>query len=290
MYTNLNPRTMGLNHHSFEDLLLSASRNGFAGIEVPQGAFGTADAAKDSSKRMEDMGMKFGLIMAPCDMYKVDDAAFNKALQTFGKWANLARIAGCTRAYNHIWPGSDEREYDQNFDWHINRLTAIYQVLKNEGIRYGIEFMGPKTVRDKFKYEFIHSLMGVLSLINEVDSKIGFVFDTFHWYCSGSNIDDLFFAARNTTRIINIHLAEPDSLHTREDQMDDHRALPKTAGIVDTASILRLFDQNGYDGPVIIEPMKPTTDRYSKMEIDDAVQDAASCLHKIFDAAGIKDK
>lgn len=281
---------MGLNHHSFENLLLSASKNGFAGIEVPQGAFGTEEAAREASKRMEEMGMKFGLIMAPCDMYKVDDATFGAALQTFGKWARLAKIAGCSRAYNHIWPGSDEREYNENFEWHTNRLTAIYQVLKNEGLQYGIEFMGPLTVRNKFKYEFIHSLMGVLSLVNEVDSEIGFVFDTFHWYCSGSNSDDLFFAARNTARIINIHLAEPNPLHPREDQIDDHRALPKVVGTVDTTSILRLFDQNGYAGPVIIEPMKPTTDNYSKMNLDDAVRDAANCIHKIFSTAGIKDK
>ena len=35
MYTNLNPRTMGLNHHPYEDLLAAAGRCGFGGIEVP---------------------------------------------------------------------------------------------------------------------------------------------------------------------------------------------------------------------------------------------------------------
>ena len=35
MYTNLNPRTMGLNHHSFETLLDAAYISGFGGIEVP---------------------------------------------------------------------------------------------------------------------------------------------------------------------------------------------------------------------------------------------------------------
>jgi sugar phosphate isomerase/epimerase len=279
---------MGLNHHSFEELLLSASKNGFHGIEVPKGAFENINAAKNAAKRMNDMGMQFGLIMAPCDMYKVDDATFNNALKTFGKWAKLARIAGCARAYNHIWPGNNEREYNENFDWHINRLTAIYNVLSNEGLQYGIEFMGPRTVREKFRFEFIHSLMGVLSLINEIDNNIGFVFDTFHWYCSGSNTDDLYFAARNTTRIINIHLADPNPRYTREDQIDDHRSLPKVEGIIDAASILHLFSQNGYDGPVIIEPMKPVTDRYSTMDLDKAVQDAANCLHNIFEAAGIK--
>ena len=280
---------MGLNHYNFESLLSAAMKNSFKGIEVPYGAFGNPDAAESASKRMDDLGMRFGLIMAPCDMYKVDDSTFNKALKTFGEWAKLARMAGCTRAYNHIWPGSNDREYNQNFEWHINRLTAIYKVLNDQGLRYGLEFMGPKTVRENFKHEFIHSLIGVISLINEVDNEIGFIFDTFHWYCSGSNLDDLFFAARNSARIINIHLADPNPSLTRENQVDNLRSLPQTDGIVDSVSILRLFDQNGYDGPVIIEPMNPTTERYSKMDLDEAVQDAASCLKRIFSAAGIKD-
>ena len=281
---------MGLNYHDFDSLLYAAARNGFKGIEVPYGAFETPDAAKSAAKRMGDIGMRFGLIMAPCDMFKIDDSSFNTALKKFGNWARLARIAGCTRAYNHIWPGSNEREYNRNFDWHIKRLSAIYQVLNDEGLRYGIEFMGPKTVRDNFKYEFIHSLMGVISLVNEVDPNIGFVFDTFHWYCSGSSLDDLYFAARNTGRIINIHLADPNPSFSREKQIDSIRALPKSDGIIDTVSILRLLDQNGYDGPVIIEPMNPTTELYSKMDLDEAVQDAIACLHDIFNNAGIEDR
>lgn len=32
MYTNLNPRTMGLNHHPYENLLAAAGKCGFGGI------------------------------------------------------------------------------------------------------------------------------------------------------------------------------------------------------------------------------------------------------------------
>jgi sugar phosphate isomerase/epimerase len=289
MYTNLNPRTMGLNHHNFASLLTAAYKNGFKGIEVPSGAFEKPEAARDAAKRMNDLGMHFGLIMAPCDMYKVDDDAFGKALLTFGRWAELASIAGCTRAFNHIWPGNDERAYDENFEWHIKRLTAIYKVLNDHDIRYGLEFMGPKTVRDGFKHEFIHSLIGIISLVNEVDARIGFVFDTFHWYCSGSNSDDLHFVAHHPDRIINLHLADANGSYSWEDQIDNQRAMPKENGIIDVISMLRLLDQSGYNGPVIIEPMKPTTDRYARMALDNAVHDAISCLHDIFTTAGVID-
>lgn len=280
---------MGLNHHNFDSLMRAAHQYGFKGIEVPAGAFETREAAREAAKRMDDLGMRFGLIMAPCDMYKVDDETFREALVTFSRWAELARIAGCTRAFNHIWPGSNERAYEENFEWHVNRLTQIYSVLNNNGIRYGLEFMGPKTVRNSFAHEFIHSLIGVINLTHEVSNTIGFVFDTFHWYCSGGNEDDLQYAAAHPARIINLHLSDANPAYSCEGQIDNLRALPMETGMIDSVRILRLFKNSGYDGPVVIEPMKPTTERYSKMELNDAVQDAITCLHHVFAEAGVVD-
>lgn len=280
---------MGLNHHKFDDLLSAASQNGFKGIEVPAGAFETKKAAHEASKRMADLGMHFGLIMAPADMYRVNENAFKDALSTWNRWAELARVAGCTRAYNHIWPGNNERSYDENFEWHFRRLSDVYKMLNGHGIHYGLEFMGPKLVRDKFKFEFIHSLMGILTLTQAVDSRIGFVFDTFHWYCSGSNPEDLNYVIHHTGQIVNLHLADPNKCLSREMQLDDQRALPHEKGIIDVVEILKKLSDKGYNGPVIIEPMKPTTERYAAMPLQDASKDAIQCLHSLFSAAGLKD-
>ena len=53
MYTNLNPRTMGLNHHPYEDLLAAAGKCGFGGIEVPAHAFGSVEKAREAGKVLE---------------------------------------------------------------------------------------------------------------------------------------------------------------------------------------------------------------------------------------------
>ena len=189
MYTNLNPRTMGMNHHPFPVLLDAAHASGFRGIEVPAGAFDTDEAAAQARTRMEDLGMRFGLIMAPTDMYKIPDSEF------------------------------DSRE---NLAWHQERLSKIYHVLREEGILYGLEFMGAKTVRDSFRYPFIHSLMGILNLADSVSPEIGFVFDTIHWYTSGSRDDDLYFALSHLDRMVNLHLCCADSSRSREEQDDHH--------------------------------------------------------------------
>lgn len=287
MYTNLNPRTMGLNHHPFPDLLNAACKNGFRGIEVPAGAFDTDAAAKEAKARMSDLGIRFGLIMAPCDMYKVEQGEFEKALSLFDAWSHRAALAGCTRAYNHIWPGSNTMDYEENFAWHVQRLTAIHRVLRNNGIRYGLEFMGPVTVRNSFRYGFIRSLMGVVSLTQTVSSDIGFVFDTIHWYCSGSHQDDLYYAAMHPDKVINLHLCDANA--PRDEQVDMTRGLPMETGIIDAVEVVRLFDQHGYDGPVIMEPMKPTTVRYESMPLDAAVKEAITCLHSVMERAGALD-
>lgn len=287
MYSNLNPRTMGLNHHNFDDLLAAAHASGFKGIEVPAGAFGTPEAAVAAREKMADLDMRFGLIMAPCDMYKVEDGEFQKALQLFSEWARLAKLAGCDRAYNHIWPGSDTRDYEENFAWHVKRLEAIYKILSDNGIRYGLEFMGPLSVRKQFPYGFIRSLMGVVSLTQEVSADIGFVFDTIHWYCSGKHGDDLQYAAMHPEKVINLHLN--DACGPPDEQIDSIRAMPMENGIIDAVEVLRLFTKHGYDGPVILEPMKPTTTRYESMPLLDAAKDASACLQRVFAAAGVTD-
>lgn len=290
MYSNLNPRTMGLNQYSFEELLTSASKNGFQGIEVPADAFGSVSAAKEAGKRLESLGMKWGLIMAPCDMYKVDDQTFENAVITFGQWAERAGAAGCTRAYNHIWPGSDTRDYDENFEWHHKRLNDIYHVLKESGISYGLEFMGAQTVMESFKYPFIRTVSGTMALADSVNREIGMVFDTIHWYTSGSKQDDLNLYLQNMNRVINLHLNDACPARTREQQIDRERAMPNEFGVINSTKIVQKFHQAGYAGPVIIEPMAPTTIKYENMPLDDAVSDAIQCLQKIFKDAEIINK
>ena len=69
-----------------------------------QRAFDSPETARQAGDRLKKLGVKFGLIMAPCICTKVDESTFHEALNTFGRWAERAKLAGCDRAYNHIWP------------------------------------------------------------------------------------------------------------------------------------------------------------------------------------------
>ncbi|MDR1766014.1 MAG: sugar phosphate isomerase/epimerase [Lachnospiraceae bacterium] len=286
MYTNLNPRTMGLNHHPYEVLLPAAKAAGFGGIEVPAHAFGSVPAAKDAGKALAGQGMRFGLMMAPCDMFKAEDAVFEEALAQWARWLERARAAGCTKAYNHFWPGSDSRPYEENFEWHRRRLQRIFHIMEENGIFYGLEFMGAKTVRDGFRYPFAATLGETLALADSVSSRIGVVFDTIHWYTSGMAPEDLEWAAGMPQRVVNLHLNDAFPRRSATEQIDSERALPGESGVIDAVAVVRAFHLAGYDGPVILEPMAPATKRWEKMEVSEAAKEGADCLRGILRKAG----
>lgn len=287
MYKNLNPRTMGLNHHPYEILLEAAYKAGFDAIEVPAHAFGSVEAAKEAGKRLESMGMKWGLMMCPCDMYLVDDAQFETALEQWARWLERARAAGCYRAYNHFWPGADDRDYDENFEWHHKRLSKIYHIMKENGFRYGLEFMGAQTVCSSFEYPFARTISGTMALADSVSHEIGFVFDMIHWYTSGASKDDLNLFLNNIDRVVNLHLDDAYPGRSREEQIDRERAMPNESGIIDCIPIVKAFHEKGYNGPVIVEPMAPTTVRYESMEPEAVAKEAAACLDQIMESAGV---
>ncbi|MBQ4177128.1 MAG: sugar phosphate isomerase/epimerase [Lachnospiraceae bacterium] len=278
---------MGLNHHDFETLLDAAYRAGFKGIEVPAHAFGSVEKAKEAGKRLEDMGMRWGLMMCPCDMFKVDDAQFDTALEQWARWLERSRAAGCSRAYNHYWPGSDTRTYEENFEWHHRRLARIWHIMEENGFSYGLEFMGAKTVCDSFRYPFARTISGTMALADSVSHRIGFVFDMIHWYTSGMREDDLQLYLNNMDRVVNLHLDDAYPGRGPDEQIDRERAMPNEFGITDSVRIVRLFHERGYDGPVMVEPMAPTTTRFETMGPLEVAKESAACLNKVLKEAGV---
>ena len=279
---------MGMNHHNFEHLLQAAVQCGFQGIEVPAHAFGSIPAALEVGKRIEDLGLRWGLMMTPCDLFRVTDEEFERGLAQWTRWLERAKAAGCSRAYNHVWPGSNERDFEENFEWHRKRLASIWHVMQETGFHYGLEFMGAQRVRDQFTYGFIRSLCGTIALADSVDSRIGIVFDGIHWYTSGAREDDLYWALGHIDRVVNLHLDDASPFKSALEQWDRVRALPNTTGAIDSTRLVRLFHERGYDGPVILEPMSPTTDRWEHMDLIAAAREAADCLNGILEQAGVR--
>ena len=206
---------------------------------------------------------------------------FEEGLKETARRAAIAEKLGVTRAYNHIFPGSNVRDFDENFEWHVNRIKRVYQVLSDHGIHYGLEFLGPWDLFCSFKNPFMRTIAGVLSLADSVSSNIGIVFDTFHWTCMGARREDLMYAAVHADRIVIFHINDGIAGRKPYEQKDLTRAMPMTTGVIDALTPWKLFQKYGYTGPVLCEPIQPEYTRYKDMTPEAVVAEVAASYSRM---------
>ncbi len=262
---------------SVQELAPLLVKHGIDGINPPASLLTDNKKAREAAKCVFDSGLKWSLLPTPVDFFAPDttDALFDEALKTLRIWAETGEKMGVHYAYNHVFPGDNERQYDENFDWHVKRIRQINKIMRDHGIQYGLEFLGPHDLRNSFKYPFIHTISGALAVADAVDKSVGFLFDTFHWFCSSDDIDDLYAAAQNVDRMVCFHLSDGVTGKLRKEQLDMTRAMPMTTGVIDSLTPYRMFRDRGYTGPMLLEPLFPTYDRFLNMDAEDVVIEIA---------------
>jgi sugar phosphate isomerase/epimerase len=163
----------------------------------------------------------------------------------------------------------------------VRRLERIQAVFADHGIQYGLEFLGPHELRVQHPHPFVHTLSGVLAIADAAGGTAGFLFDTYHWYCGSRRLDDLYFAAQNSRRMVNLHLNDGLAGKAPDEQRDLTRAMPMTTGVIDAAMIYRLFAESGYQGPAMCEPMRPTTERYAVAPAEESIREVAEAFERV---------
>ena len=269
--------------HSYRELAPLAKEHGMQAISIPASLFDDPQNAAEDTKWLHDLGLGWGLLPLPADFYHWDltDEAFDGALEVLRRRAEIAGKIGVTHAYNHVWPTSP-LPFDENFDWHVRRVKAVSTVLADSGVRYGLEFLGPHELRSWQKYEFVHSLSGVLSIADAAGGIAGIAFDTFHWYCStGGCIDDMIYMANHTERLVAVHLNDAVEGVPYNEQRDMQRRLPMETGVIDAADILRRFKASPNDALYMIEPFEPGRTRFHAMTAEEAVSAAADVFAEL---------
>lgn len=260
-----------------------AVKYGFQGIGIPKEILLDRLKAKEAGACARDYGLKWGLLQTPVDFFSegVEDDEFKEALKVLDNWAETGEMLGAEYAYNHIWPTSSSRAFDENFEWHVKRLERLQPIFKNHGIKYGFEFLGPKELRVMNKHPFVHTISGVLAIADAAGGETGFLFDTYHWFCGSRRLDDLYFAAQNCHRMVNLHLNDGVAGLSPDEQRDLTRALPMTTGVIDSAMIYKVFKESGYQGPAMCEPMMPTTGRFAAAPAEQSIIEVAEAFKRV---------
>lgn len=260
-----------------------AAKHGLAGVNVPASILEDPKMAQDARTAAMDHGLTWGLLPTPVDFFsdKVDGRAFDEALVKLERWAAVGEKLGVRYSYNHVWPSNAARPFAENFEWHVERLRRLQPIFEDHGIRYGLEFLGVHELRVRHPHPFVHTISGVLAIADAAGGGTGFLFDTYHWYCGSRRLDDVYYAARNCRRMVNMHVNDAVAGRAPDEQRDSERAMPMETGVIDSAMIYRLFRDSGYEGPVMCEPMTPWTQRFAAMPAEAAVAEVAAAFERL---------
>lgn len=189
--------------------------------------------------------------------FRRDETVFRNDIAGFPKTAAALVRAGVDRVGTYIRPQHAELTYLANFKQHTRRLGEVAKILADHGIRFGMEYVGPKTSWTAGRYAFLHTLAEMRELIDAIGLKnVGVVLDSWHWYTAGETVDDLLTLSNHDVVACDLNDA-PTGIPVDE-QIDSHRELPCATGVIDLKGFLTALQRIGYDGPMRAEPFNET--------------------------------
>lgn len=284
MYPNLNAPALGV-QATLAETIDYAAHNDFKGID-----FSIVEAYEIADQHGVDFvrnlfyakGILPGSFGFPVEFRK-DEATWHAGLEALGAQAELAAALGCTRTATWLQPAHDERDFLGNFRFHVTRLRPAAEILAAHGIRLGLEFIGPRTLRAPRQFRFIYTLEGMLALAAAIDTgNVGLLLDIWHLYTSRGTIDQV-RELRNQDIVV-VHINDAPTGIPIDDHIDNQRALPGETGVLDIDGFLRALAAIHYDGPVTAEPF---SQRVRDMQASDAVRLTAESVHGVWQHAGL---
>ena len=181
-------------------------RHGFEGVNVHLGDLEamTRGQRAEFVASMKAKGVRWGSSGLSVDFRKGDQEFRSSLAKLPGQAAVLAEV-GATRVSTWLTPGHPTLTYRQNFEIHRARLAEAARVLKDHGLRLGLEYVGPKTSRDKSRFHFIHTQVELMELIEGIGTgNVGILLDSYHWHTSHGTVEDL--AKLTNELVVDVHV------------------------------------------------------------------------------------
>jgi sugar phosphate isomerase/epimerase len=285
MYKGLSPWAIRVPTKTLEEGIAAAKTGGFGGVEFSPSEVeerASRDGIEAITALFTDAGIKpagFGL---PVD-WRGDEAKWQQGLADLPRLAMAAAAIGCTRTSTWIMPCSNDRDFEANWAFHVERFTPIAKILAENGCSLGLEFIGPKTLRDSQKYPFVYTLPKMIELGQAIGPNVGLLLDCWHWYTSRGTVEEI--RALKPEQVVYVHVNDAPAGIDIDEQMDHTRALPGETGVIDIVGFLHALRDIGYDGPVTPEPFKK---ELADLPDDEArLKTVGAAMDRIFAQAGL---
>jgi sugar phosphate isomerase/epimerase len=229
----------------------AAAAHGFEAVDLPISATLDSGAVRDALARTGVApGCACGLIPF---RFMVSDGEWDRVVEDLPTGLAVAAALGFRRMPAVVLPFHETLGYAGCMKLHVSRLRRIRPLLAEHAVRLGLEYVSPLTRRAGQSYPFLHSLAGLLDLLDELDDPVfGILLDSFHWFCARESAADL---ESLRDRIVAVHLSDAPAGRRREDQVALERELPCATGVIPLGEFMRGLRAAGYEGPVTAEPM-----------------------------------
>jgi sugar phosphate isomerase/epimerase len=277
MTVALTPGSIGVTVKSQAELLDLAHRHRFESVE-PRADDLAAMSSDQLAATVADLKAK-RLAWAAAGLtvdFRKDDATFNDGLAKLPRLAAALQRSGASRVGTWISPSHDQLTYHANFKQHAARLRAVASVLKDHGLRLGLEYVGTQLLLVGKRYPFLHTMAEARELVAAIGTgNVGLVLDTWHWWTAGDTEADLL--ALTNADVVSVDLNDAPTGVPKHLQKDNERELPVATGVIDIAKFVRALARIGYDGPCRPEPFNKTL---NALDNDPACAAASAALHK----------
>src|SRR3954447_14381463 len=138
MYKALSPGVIQVRPTNLAEALADARKGGFQGLEFnvrevadlvdAHGADHVISLFDEAGVRPAAWGLGFD--------WRGTTEAWEEGVAALPRLAAAAQAIGGMRTYTWIWPGSDERAYEENWCYHVERLGPIPRILADHGVRF----------------------------------------------------------------------------------------------------------------------------------------------------------
>jgi sugar phosphate isomerase/epimerase len=256
MYSALSPGCVHVSVNSLPQRIAAAKKYGFAGVQID--VFEIADLIEATSAEAVKSQFEDANIIAagwglPTD-FRGSEENWQRDLKALGRLAKAAASVDCLRCFTWISPASNDRDLETNRKFHVERLTPVVEILGEHGHRFGMEFIGPKTIRDKNKFEFIYTMPDMLELAKSIGPNAGLLVDAWHLYTSHGEMSHIEYLEE--ADVVYVHVNDAPKGIPIDEQIDNRRDLPGATGVIDIAGFMGALKKIGYSGPVVAEPFK----------------------------------
>jgi sugar phosphate isomerase/epimerase len=280
MYKGLSPGAIGVRTGSLLEAIAAAHQHRFGGVEFNASEVANLieqEGAETVCSLFDSVGVRAAGFGLPTD-WRTTEENWRKGLEELPRLAKAAAAIGGGRTMTWILSCSNERNFDQNWRFHVARFRPIAEILGEHGCALGLEFLGPKTIRDSQRFPFVHTMEAMVAMGQEIGTNVGLLLDCWHWHTSAGTLEELHHL--KAEQVVYVHVNDAPVGVALDDYVDNVRGLPGETGVIDIAGFLRALQTIGYDGPVTPEPFKKELSALSSDE--ERLRVVAASMDKIF--------